>query len=182
MAEDWSSSGALTYLLPEAPEAGGRRQRRVTVHNKHYDPDAAPQGKSALTVFLESGYSYWKALEADQPSYEAQKSRCADLVIAAIGRHRAGFAETVEVVDVSTPLTRERYTGNWMGAMQAARPDASMVKALLQGSPHYDHPSLAGFYMAGQRVESWGGITTAAQSGRNAVRALCRKDGVRFAW
>jgi len=31
--------------------------------------------------------------------------------------------------------------------------------------------------MAGQWVESWGGITTAAQSGRNAVRALCRRDG-----
>ena len=40
----------------------------------------------------------------------------------------------------------------------------------------------AGCYAAGQWVESWGGITTAAQSGRNAVRALCRRDGARFAY
>ena len=103
-------------------------------------------------------------------------------MIEAVGRHRPGFAETVEVVDVSTPLTRERYTGNWLGAMQAFRPDAGIVKALLQGGPRYDEPGLAGFYSAGQWVESWGGITTAAQSGRNAVRALCKKDGARFAY
>ena len=29
-------------------------------------------------------------------------------------------------------------------------------------------------------VESWGGITTAARSARNAVRALCKQDGARF--
>jgi hypothetical protein len=64
--------------------------------------------------------------------------------------------------------------------MQAFRPDAGMVKALLQGGPRYDEPRLAGFYAAGQWVEAWGGVTTAAQSGRNAVRALCSKDGARF--
>ncbi len=93
-------------------------------------------------------------MAGDRPAYEADKRRCADLVVEAIGRYRRGFADRVEVVDVSTPLTRERYTGNWLGAMQARRPDASMVKALLQGSPRYDHPGLAGFYMAGQWVES----------------------------
>ena len=154
VAEDWSS-GALTFLLADAPAAGGRGQRRVTVHSKHYDPDAAPPGKSALTVFLESDHGFWKALESDRAAYEAEKQRCADLVIGAIGRHRDGFAANIEVVDVSTPLTRERYTGNWLGAMQAMRPDAGMVKVLLQSSPRYDHPGLAGFFMAGQWVESW---------------------------
>jgi phytoene dehydrogenase-like protein len=182
VAEDWSATGALTYLLPDAPSAAGRPQRRVTVQNKHYDPQAAPPGKSALTVFLESDYAFWKPLADDRPAYEAEKRRCADLVIEAIGRRRQGFAGSVEVVDVSTPLTRERYTGNWLGAMQARRPDSSMIRALLQGSPRYDEPSLAGFYSAGQWVESWGGITTAAQSGRNAVRALCKKDGARFSY
>jgi phytoene dehydrogenase-like protein len=182
VAEDWSASGALTYLLPDTPAAGGRPQHRVTVHNKHYDPEAAPPGKSALTVFLESDYFFWKPLAADRPAYEAEKRRCAELVIEAVGRHRPGFAETVEVVDVSTPLTRERYTGNWLGAMQAFRPDAGIVKALLRGAPSYDEPGLTGFYAAGQWVESWGGITTAAQSGRNAVRALCKNDGTRIAY
>ena len=90
VAEDWSATGALTYLLPDAPAAAGHPQSRVTVQNKHYDPQAAPPGKSALTVFLESDYGFWKTLEVDRPAYEAQKRRCAELVIEAIGRHRAG--------------------------------------------------------------------------------------------
>ena len=39
VAEDWSASGALTYLLPDAPAAAGRTQHRVTVQNKHYGPE-----------------------------------------------------------------------------------------------------------------------------------------------
>ena len=181
VARDWPS-GAVTYQLPGRPSVAGRRQSRLTVHSKHYDPEAAPPGKSTLTSFLESGYDFWQALAADRPAYEAEKRRCADLVIATVEQHRPGLAAAVEVVDVSTPLTRERYTGNWMGAMQARRPDASMIRSLLRAGPRHDHPGLAGFFMAGQWVESWGGITTAAQSGRNAVRALCRKDGARFAY
>ena len=79
---------------PDAPSASPAAASPVlTVQNKHYDPHAAPAGKSALTVFLESDYAFWKALEADRPSYETEKRRCADLVIEAVGRHRPGFAD-----------------------------------------------------------------------------------------
>jgi len=40
-----------------------------------------------------------------------QERRGAHVVIETIDRHRSGFAEAVEVVDVSAPLTRERYAG-----------------------------------------------------------------------
>jgi phytoene dehydrogenase-like protein len=179
VAKAWDS-GAVTLTLPERPDVAGRRQSRVTLHTKHYDPEAAPAGKSAITAFLESSYDHWRPLAADREAYAAEKRACADLVVAALERELPGAGEAVEVVDISTPLTRERYTGNWLGAMQARRPDSSLVGALLQRGPRYDHPELDGFWMAGQWVESWGGITTAAQSGRNAVRALCRKDGARF--
>jgi len=180
VARAWAS-GAVTLPIPGRPDAAGRRQSRVTIHTKHYDPEAAPPGKSAVTAFLESGYDFWRPLAEDGDAYRAEKRACADLVIAALERELPGISQDVEVVDVSTPLTRERYTGNWMGAMQARRPDASLIGALLQRRPRYDHPALDGIWMAGQWVEAWGGITTAAQSGRNAVRALCRKDGARFA-
>jgi len=101
-------------------------------------------------------------------------------VIEVIERFRPGFAGRVQVVDVATPLTRERYTGNWYGAMQARRPDSRIASALLRGAPRYSYAGLRGFHMAGQWVEAWGGITTAAQSGRKAIQALCRADGTRF--
>ncbi len=63
--------------------------------------------------------------------------------------------------------------------MQARKPDRSVSRALLQGGPRYDCPALEGFYQAGQWVEAWSGITTAAQSGRKAVQRMCKLDGVR---
>lgn len=180
LAREWPETGAVTLPLLERPEVAGLRHSRVTIHTRRYDRDAAPVGKTALTAFLDSTYGFWRPLAADRPAYETAKRACADLVIGAIEQRSPGSAETVEVVDVSTPLTRERYTGNWMGVMQARRPDSSLIAALLQRGPRYDHPALDGFFAAGRWVERWGGVTTAAQSGRNAVRARCRRDGARF--
>jgi phytoene dehydrogenase-like protein len=171
VAEDFSyENGAVTFILPEKFAAAGRMHERITVHNKYYDPTAAPAGKSAITVFLDSDYTWWKDIAVDPDRYQEEKKRCADMVIAILEGYYPGFMQRVEVVDVSTPLTRERYTGNWMGAMQARKANANMIKALLQSSPQYAVKEVSGFYMAGQWVEAWGGITTAAQSGRKAIR------------
>lgn len=181
VADDWSAvRGPLTLLLEAGEEAAGRVQAKLTIHNKYYDPQAAPESKSALMVFLESSYAFWAALKDDRAAYAGEKDKCAKLVLRALEKERPGIGAKVEVVDVSTPLTRERYTGNWMGPMQARKPGRSMFAALLAGGPRYAVPRLGGFYRAGQWVEAWGGITTAAQSGRNAVKALCRRDRVPF--
>jgi phytoene dehydrogenase-like protein len=179
--EDFSAEdGSVTYILSDSFIAVGREHKKITVHNKFYDPDAAPQGKSAITVFLDSDYPWWKEVASDPDRYKEEKERCAKMVIDIIGRYHIGFKDRVEVIDVSTPLTRERYTGNWMGAMQARKPNANMIKVLLQGSPKYAFKGIEGYYMAGQWVEAWGGITTAAQSGRKAVQIMCRHDRKQF--
>jgi phytoene dehydrogenase-like protein len=181
VAEDWSAiRGPLTLILEGGQEAAGCIQTKLTVHNKYYDPSAAPDAKSALMVFLESSYGFWAALKDDSATYAEEKAKCAELVIRALERERPGIRGRVEVVDVSTPLTRERFTGNWMGPMQARKPGKSMFAALLAGGPRYADSRLSGFYRAGQWVEAWGGITTAAQSGRNAVKAMCKRDTIRF--
>ena len=172
--EEWSGP-AVTYLLPGRPPAAGRRQPRITVHHKHHDArERRRPARARSPSSWSQSYAFWKDRFRTVPAYEAEKLRCAELVIDEIGRRRPGFAGRVEVVDVSTPLTRERYTGKpGMGAMQARRPDASMLRALLQGSPRYDHPGLAGFYQAGQWVESPGGITdVGAVRPQRGARAL----------
>lgn len=172
--------GPMTYILSQPFTAAGREHQRITMHNKYYDNEAAPVGKSAITVFLDSDYGWWQKF-ADQPErYQEEKQHCAQCVIDAIEQTHPGFRDQVEVVDVSTPLTRERYTGNWMGAMQARKPSANMIQALLQGAPSYAVKGVEGMYVAGQWAEAWGGITTAAQSGRKAVQAVCKQDGIAF--
>lgn len=148
VAADFSAiDGPMTYILNGSFQAAGCEHSRIKVHNKYYDPDAAPEGKSAITVFLDSTYGWWKNIAGDALRYQEEKKRCADSVIAAIDRFHPGFAEQVEVIDVSTPLTRERNTGNWMGAMQARKPKANMIKALMQGSPRYAVKGIEGLYV-----------------------------------
>ncbi len=181
VAADFSGiDGPMTYILDSSFTAAGREHQRITVHNKYYDSEASPAGKSALTIFLDSEYCWWKQLAALPSRYQAEKNHCAGQVIAVIERYHPGFAEQVEVIDVSTPLTRERYTGNWLGAMQARKPDSNMIRALLQGSPRYAVKGVEGLFVTGQWAEPWGGITTAAQSGRKTIQAICKQDGIPF--
>ena len=158
---------AVTYRYPR-PSVAGQRNPSSGALQALQPTRAARKGAHRLP----------HPTAADRPACEAEKRRCADLVIAAAERHRPGLAAAVEVVDISTPLTRERYTGNWMGALQARRPDASMIRSLLQGGPRYDHPGLAGFFMAGQWVESWGASRRprsrdATRYARSARRTAC---------
>ena len=178
--DDFSNlDGPVTYLLEKPFQAAGQQHRRITVHNKYYDPTCAPLGKSALTVFLDSTYQWWQQRKQDG-SYENEKKLAASAVINTINSFRPGFAQKVEVIDVSTAITRERYTGNWLGAMQAFKPNSNLMAALLRGGTQYEFKKVRNYFMAGQWVESWGGITTAAQSGRNAAIAICNKDRKKF--
>lgn len=179
--EDFSAEkGPATYILPEKISCAGREHGRITVHNKYFDPEAAPEGRSALTAFIDSDYEWWQQFYSDPVRYKEEKDRCAAMVIGIIGRYHPGFEKKIEVTDVSTPLTRERYSGNWMGAMQAWKPDSHMTGILLQNKDKYIVKGLKGLYKAGHWVEAWGGITTAAQSGRKAIQTMCKIDFRKF--
>jgi len=85
---------------------------------KHYafDPTMAPPGKTVLSVWCEADYVFWKRLRTQADAYEAAKERVADQIIGALNARYPGLRSKVETVDVATPITYERYTGNWRGA------------------------------------------------------------------
>lgn len=158
-----------TYLSEDYFEVAGRMQNRVTVHHKGYETGYAPEGCTALTIFLDSDYEWWKCFADDKDKYEKEKARCADKVLEILEKYHHGIRNCIEVMDVSTPITRERYTGNRHGAMQAMKAGTDMMKALMRSKAEYVDRQYKGLYHAGQWVEPWGGITTAVLSGRSAV-------------
>jgi len=85
----------------------------------------------------------------------------------------------VEVIDVATPLTFERYTGNWKGSFEGwlITPENSSVimKPMSQSLP-----DLNNFYMCGQWVEPGGGLPTAIMSGRRLIKKICKEDRRKF--
>ena len=90
-----------------------------------------------------------------------------------------GISPLVEVIDVATPLTFERYTGNWKGSFEGwlITPENSYV--MMKPMPQ-SLPDLKNFYMCGQWVEPGGGLPTAVMSGRRLIKKLCREDHKKF--
>jgi phytoene dehydrogenase-like protein len=168
---------ALTFFLREPVTLLGKERDRISVENYCFDPSMAPPGKTALKVLLDARYSHWKELVQDRERYNAAKQEIADQVIGLLEQRFAGIGEQVEVTDVATPLTIERYTGNWHG-MQAWVDEGSGLIKMLRGQTK-TLPGLEGFYMVGQWVGGIG-LSTAAIQGRKAIQTICERDGRDF--
>jgi phytoene dehydrogenase-like protein len=148
----------------------------VGIH--HYDPTLAPKGATLLTVWYETdNHAYWSSLHHDNPGqYNLEKERIAKETIDLLDQRFGHVKENVEMVDVSTPETFKRYTGNWKGSYEGwlMTPETGF-KTL----PH-TLPGLKNFYMCGHWVAVGGGLPGVLLSGRETAQAICREDRKRF--
>jgi len=178
VASDFSQeSHSLTLELEEPLKVGDQTRRWLFIRHYCYDPSTAPSGKSVVTAsFLFSSYAYWKNLYEDRQRYKAEKQSLADAVIDRLEKRYPGIKEQIEVVDVATPVTYERYTGNWQGSYMGW---ADTTKTLLKLMSR-TLPGLGSFYMAGQWVHQGGGVSSAVTSGRHVMQVICKKDKRRF--
>ena len=139
---------AIVYMLPEPVTLAGEAHDRLDLELYSFDPSLAPAGKSVIKVMLRSRYAYWKALASDHGAYEAEKQTIAETVIAQLERRFPGLSAQVEVADVATPLTTERYTGNYHGYQAWGAPGAG-ITGIFKGLSK-TLPGLSDFYMVGQ--------------------------------
>ena len=138
----------------------------------NFDNSFAPAGKTVVRFVLDSDYDYWKALGENPDGYKAEKEKIAGTLIAAMEKRYSGFSSQVEMWEVATPLTFERYTGNWKGSSLGW--DCTVDTFFMPMSKSL--PGLDNFYMAGQWVEPGGGVPMAAMSGRNVIQLICNRD------
>ena len=164
----------VVFPLDEPLEIGGEVRERMCLKHLSFDPSMAPAGKSVLELMFACDYEPWAALAEDRAAYDAEKKRIADEVIARIEERYPGLTDQVEVVDVTTPLTYERYTSNWKGSMEGWLVTTGVLAQLVRGKTmRKTLPGLDGFYMVGHWVEPGGGVPAAALSGRNATQLIC---------
>ena len=159
-------------------EDGALRLKNLGLRLFTFDPTMAPAGRTAGIVMIESGgLDYWSALRSDDPKrYQEEKRRIGELVVEAIDAEIGGIRENVEVVDVATPATWHRYTGNWQGSYEGFFPTCkTMMKNL-----GFTVPGLANFSRHGQWVAVGGGLPPAGTNGRALAKTLCRKYGTKF--
>ena len=167
----------VSYPLDQPITIAGRTHQRIEVKHFGYDPTLAPAGKSVVEVMFPSNYAYWKSLYEDRERYDAEKQQIALTVMAQLDKRFPGLADQVEAVDVATPVTYEKYTGNWQGSMEGWLITTRTMMMRMSKTL----PGLRNFYMAGQWVEPGGGVPTAAISGRNVIKMICKQDKKQFA-
>jgi len=164
------------FKLKKPIELSGQTYGSLLVANYAADPAYSPEGKTAMTIQLPGDtYDFWKTAKAEG-RYKQEKQRIADEVIIAITTQFPEAGGQVEVWDVATPLTYERYCGNWKGSWMSAITDDMKFKpypSIIKG--------LERVYFAGQRMIPPGGIPVALMSARTAVQYLCRDTGTLFA-
>lgn len=164
----------LIFELQEPVTLAGQEHRWLTVRHRCFDPSMAPPGKSTAEVWIPSSYAYWEELSRDRKRYEDEKQRIADVTIAALDDHWPGISSHIEVVDVATPTTYVRYTGNWKGSPGGwyITPD----NLEMGDSPLRSLPGLSNFYMVGHWTAPSTGTVMAALSGRQLIELLCRHE------
>ncbi len=178
VARDFSNEPHRVAMpFDELIKVGDGTRDWATLRHYYHDPSMAPAGKSVVTVsFLFANHEYWKKLYEDRESYKAEKETLANAVIDQLEKRFPGFKGEVEVVDVATPVTYERYTGNWKGSYMGWRETPETT-----GKPmSRTLPGLGSFYMAGQWVYMGGGVPGAVMSGRHLMQIICKQDKRRF--
>jgi phytoene dehydrogenase-like protein len=170
------SLGGLSYPLDKPIVIAGKEEKRINVLVYKFDPTLSPAGKNVLVVSYTTDYEYWQKLRQDLQRYQAEKERICNDVIAGLEQRFPGIKAQVEMRDVATPVTWERYTGNWRGSYEGWQFNTSSFTSSMKKTL----PGLDNFYMAGQWVNPGGGMPTAALSGRHTIQYICKKDKKKF--
>ena len=135
----------------------------------------APDGGTALTtISFGDTYDFWKKAK-DEGRYDEEKQALVEQFSRALCEKYPQCEGNVEVVDIATPLTYERYTGAYHGSWMSIMEPGDKMK---QYPGHCKN--IKGLYFAGHRLMPPGGLPSAAASGHRVAQQICREFDVMF--
>ncbi|MEM2144133.1 MAG: NAD(P)/FAD-dependent oxidoreductase [Candidatus Jordarchaeaceae archaeon] len=136
-----------------------------TVYNAAY-PNASPPGTTIIVLTAPSYAEPWYKVPPSK--YVETKNRVAEGMIKKAEKFAPGIREHIEVVEVSTPLTNIRFTGNPGGSIYGwpYSPKESIFYRLPQEGP------LKGLYFAGAWTQIGGGFQPCITSGIMAAQKV----------
>jgi len=175
---DSPASQLESFQLPKPISIGGRTVDWFNLKHYAYDPGMAPRGKSILLSMFLCDWPYWEKLKGDPAAYKAEKERTAEACIGALETRFPGIRAKIEMIDVATPLTYERFTGNWKGTHMSWQTGEEFQRK----HPFIPKtvPGLDGFYLASMWTNAPGGLSGAAEVGRGVIQLLCAREKKKF--
>ena len=157
-------------------EVAGEKLSFITLNNYAEHKKYAPENSTALTAILgfDDSYEWWKNAKANG-TYQREKETLKERLKNILALHLPGTSGNIDVIDIATPLTYERYTGSWHGAYMCRMEAGAKMKTY----PCNLH-GIKNIFFAGQRTKFPGGLPPALESGRRAVQLLCKECNIMF--
>jgi len=146
----------------------------VSNHSR-LDPGLAPQGKSTLSAMALDNYANWDKLT--KQDYLKKKKEFADIILARLEKYLLGISGTVEVLEVATPKTMERFGGLPEGAIYGFAQTVGQASISRLGQK----TRIRGLFLSGAWTQPGAGIHACLVSGNDAadlaLRFLKNQDG-----
>lgn len=161
-----------------APETSGIHVISGSVRDKLL----APEGKGTLTIFIPSfieQYENWGTVLDEKGNYKRgeeykdTKQKVADILISRIEQElNIDLCSHIVYLDIATPITHQRYTGNRNGTMMGARPGKSNMQAKIA---HYKTP-VPNVFLSGHWAELGGGVPVAVRAALNSTLLVLKQE------
>ena len=163
------------WELDEPIEHGGFTETQLFFYNNAGHKGYAPENSAVLTTaFMGDTYDFWKKAK-EEGRYEDEKKKLADKICRALCKKFPQVQGNIEVIDIATPLTYERYTGAYHGSWMTV----GGVGDKMSEYPGFSK-NISGLYFAGHRIMPPGGLPAALYTGRTAAQMVCRQFKVLF--
>lgn len=146
------------------------------------DKTMAPEGHGTLTIFIPTyieQFDYWKTTTDKDKNYKRGeeykdiKTKVAETIIKRIEKKlNIDIQSHIIYMDIATPITHYRYTGNKNGTMMGTRPG----KANMQSKVAQYKTPIKNVYLSGHWAELGGGIPIAVRAALNSSLLVLKKD------
>jgi len=157
------------FAFDEEIIVGGIKYDSIELSNYAEHKSYAPPGCTSLTCsFTGDNYAYWKELK-EKGTYDEHKQQFADELKRLIEKNMPRVKDKIEVINIATPLTYERYTGSYKGAWMTV-----LLKGKSASLPRSISAEYKRLYFAGFRTGAPGGLAIALLSGFKAAQYVCR--------
>ena len=160
-------------------ECGGVLQDHLTIRSYAYDDSFDRKDRTIMTVLLDQSnydYPFWRELSKDKAKYNKYKSDLANIVMERITNHIPSLRDDIELLDVATPYTFNRYVNTSNGVFMSFffTPKGGMF------THRGEIKGLKNFYLSGQWMQGPGGLPIAMTQGKFAIQRICKKENLSF--
>lgn len=171
IADTYDHAAAYRDLMEAEPDFLGYS---ATIYT-NVEPERAPAGHHVIHLITLAPYGPWKAaLNCSEEAYREMEARWAERLLGRAEVLIPGLRAGIKVQEVATPLTMERYTLNYKGAIYGW---AQTVGQSGLRRPGVKSP-IPGLYQAGAWTFPGGGVAAVIPSGALAARAILKETGV----